>query len=174
MTAESRRAIRGSNGYRAVTREIAHSRPVVRLLLYPRSDSNRHWTVFETVASANWATGACNHHDIARRRRCAVPSTMADVSKRSITRKLAKNATRLTSLRSELGTIEEQTRMLGDEAEDMALRAIVAENTGVSRDARRAQEHAEAHRKNRERVVAEIAQLEVQQDELLDRLNAAT
>jgi hypothetical protein len=25
----------------------------------PNSDSNRDWTVFETVASANWATGAC-------------------------------------------------------------------------------------------------------------------
>ena len=24
----------------------------------PNSDSNRDWTVFETVASANWATGA--------------------------------------------------------------------------------------------------------------------
>ena len=24
----------------------------------PGSDSNRHWTVFETVASADWATGA--------------------------------------------------------------------------------------------------------------------
>ena len=28
-------------------------------VLYPGSDLNRHWTVFETVASANWATGAC-------------------------------------------------------------------------------------------------------------------
>ena len=52
------------------------------------------------------------------------------------------------------------------------MRAIVAENTGVSRDARRAQEHAEAHRKNRDRVVAEIAELERRQDELLDELSA--
>ena len=95
------------------------------------------------------------------------------VSKRSITRKLAKNSKRLTSLRAELGTIDEQARMLGDEAEDMAVRAIVAENTGVSRDARRAQEHAEAHRKNRDRVVVEMAELERRQDELLDELSAA-
>jgi ABC-type phosphate transport system auxiliary subunit len=95
------------------------------------------------------------------------------VSKQSITRKLAKNSKRLTSLRAELGTIDEQARHLRDDAEDMALRAIVAGNTGVSRDARRAQEHAEAHRKNRDRVVVEIADLERRQDQLLDELSAA-
>lgn len=135
------------------------------VLSYPRSDSNRHWTVFETVASANWATGACTANDIAR--------TLRRVSKRSITRKLAKASKRLTSLRAELGTIDEQTRHLADDADDMAVRAIVAENTGVSRDARRASEHADAHRKNRDRVIAEIAELERRQDELLDELGAA-
>ncbi len=98
---------------------------------------------------------------------------MPDVSKRSITRKLAKASKRLTALSAELGTIDEQARMLRDEAEDMAVRAIVAENTGVSRDARRAQEHADAHLRNRDRVVAEIAELERRQDELLDELSAA-
>ena len=96
-----------------------------------------------------------------------------DVSKRSITRKLAKNSKRLMSLRAELGTIDEQARMLRDEAEEMALRAIVAGNTGVSRDARRAQEHAEAHRKNRDRVILEIEELDRRQDHLLDELSAA-
>ena len=96
-----------------------------------------------------------------------------DVSKRSITRKLAKNSKRLMSLRAELGTIDEQARMLRDEAEEMALRAIVAGNTGVSRDARRAQEHAEAHRKNRDRVILEIEELDRRQDHLLDELGAA-
>lgn len=136
-----------------------------QLVLYPRSDSNRHWTVFETVASANWATGACTTNDTAPTLRC--------VSKRSITRKLSKASKRLTSLRAELGTIDEQARHLRDDAEDMAVRAIVAENTGVTRDARRAEAHAEAHRKNRDRVMAEIADLERRQDELLDELSAA-
>ncbi len=77
------------------------------------------------------------------------------------------------SLRAEVGTIDEQARMLRDEAEDMAVRAIVAGNTGASRDARRAQEHAAAHRKNRDRVVVEIADLERRQDQLLDELSAA-
>lgn len=99
--------------------------------------------------------------------------TISAVSKRSITKKLTKTARRLTSLRADLGTIEEQARHLHDDAEDMALRATVADDTGVSRDARRAQEHAEAHRKNRERVIAEIRELEKRQDELLDQLGAA-
>jgi len=95
------------------------------------------------------------------------------VSKRTITRKLAKVSRRLTSLRSELGTIDEQARHLRDDADDMALRAMVAENTGVTRDARRAREHAEAHRVHRDRVIAEIAELERRQDELLDEMSAA-
>ncbi|MGB3734357.1 MAG: hypothetical protein WA964_05335 [Ilumatobacter sp.] len=99
---------------------------------------------------------------------------LSAVSKRSITRKLAKTSRRLTSLRAELGTIDEQARMMRDEADDMAVRAIVAANSGVSRDARQAQEHAEAHRKNRERVVVEMAELERRQDELLDALSAAS
>ena len=134
-------------------------------LSYPRSDSNRHWTVFETVASANWATGASDPNDSGRTLRC--------VSKRSITRKLARTSKRLTTLRAELGTIDEQARHLRDDADDMAVRAIVAENTAVSRDARRAQEHAEAHAANRDRVVTEIAELEQRQDRLLDELSAA-
>ncbi len=95
------------------------------------------------------------------------------MSKRSITKKLAKISKRLTSLRADLGTIDEQARHLRDDAEDMAVRAIVADNTGVTRDARRAQEHAEAHRKNRDRVIAEIHELEQRQDELLDQLGAS-
>lgn len=96
------------------------------------------------------------------------------MSKRSITRKLAKTSKRLTSLRGELGTIDEQARHLRDDADDMAVRAMVADDTGVSRDARRAQEHADTHRKNRARVVTEIAELEQRQNALLDRLTADT
>ncbi len=150
--------------------------------------------MFETVASANWATGACSPDDTG----CAgvtpprPPSdklvvlvqnqndklaeawrTIAAVSKRSITKKLGKISRRLTSLRADLGTIDEQTRHLRDDADDMAVEAIVADNTGVTREARRAREHAEAHRKNRDRVLAEIRELEQRQDELLDQLGAS-
>ncbi|MFK7918972.1 MAG: hypothetical protein AB8G14_12920 [Ilumatobacter sp.] len=96
------------------------------------------------------------------------------MSKRSITRKLAKNSKRLAALRGDLEAIQEQARFLRDDAEDMEVRAVVADNTGVSRDARQAREHAEAHRREHDRVIAEIAELTRRQDELLDELTASS
>ncbi|MGA9276360.1 hypothetical protein [Ilumatobacter sp.] len=95
------------------------------------------------------------------------------MSKRSIQRKLAKTSSRLTALRTELSVIDEQMRSLDDDAQDAATRAIVADNTGVSREAREAGEHLAAHRRQRERVVIEIDELTRRQDELLDRMIAA-
>lgn len=95
------------------------------------------------------------------------------MSKRSIKRKLAKTSSRLTSLRAELTAVEEQMRYLADDAEDSAVRALVAENTAVDREAREAREHAEAYRRQHARVVAEIEELTQRQDQLLDQLMAA-
>lgn len=100
--------------------------------------------------------------------------TLVEVSKRSITRKLAKTSKRLTSLRNELEAIQEQARYLRDDAEDMDIRAVVADNTAASREARQAREHAEAHRRELGRVTEEIGELARRQDELLDQLNAST
>jgi hypothetical protein len=95
------------------------------------------------------------------------------VSKRSIKRKLTKTSSRLTSLRAELIAVDEQTLYLRQEADESATRAVVAENTGVDREARQAREHADTNAKQRGRVVGEIAQLEQRQDELLDQLTSA-
>lgn len=97
---------------------------------------------------------------------------MGAMSKRSIQRKLAKTSSRLTALRTELSVIDEQMRSLDDDAQDAATRAIVADNTGVSREAREAAEHVSAHRRQRERIVTEIDELARRQDELLDRMIA--
>lgn len=43
---------------RSASSSSSHLPPDRRTLPCPRSDSNRHWTGFESVASANWATGA--------------------------------------------------------------------------------------------------------------------
>lgn len=99
--------------------------------------------------------------------------TLPQVSKRSITRKLAKNSKRLVSLRNELEAVQEQARYLRDDAEDMEVRAVVADNTAASRDARQAREHAEAHRRELERVTVEIGELTRRQDELLDQLGVS-
>jgi hypothetical protein len=95
------------------------------------------------------------------------------VSKRSIKRKLAKTSSRLTTLRAELTAVEEQMRYLADDADDSAVRAMVADNTAVTREAREAREHADAYRRQHARVVAEIDELARRQDELLDELVAA-
>jgi len=97
---------------------------------------------------------------------------MSTMSKRSIQRKLAKTSSRLTSLRSELSVIDEQLGYLDDDAQDAATRAIVADNTGAAREAREASEHLSAHRRQRERIAAEIEDLTRRQDELLDRMIA--
>lgn len=146
---------------------------VQRCRSYPGSDLNRHWTVFETVASANWATGACSGRGYRVHRAVSVVAYRGAMSKRSITRKLSKVSARLTVLRDELRVIDEQMRYLDDDAEDMRTRATVAENTAASREAREAGEHVGAHRRQRERVVREIDELAQRQDSLLDELTAA-
>ena len=98
---------------------------------------------------------------------------MRVVSKRSIKRKLAKTSSRLSALRGELTAVEEQMRYLADDADDTAVRALVAENTAATREARQAREHADAYRRQHARVVAEIEELTRRQDQLLDQLTAA-
>ena len=117
-------------------------------------------------------TPASARYRLLARRVAGRPHTIRVVSKRSIKRKLAKTSSRLTTLRAECIALEEQMRFLADDADDSAVRAMVADNTAVTREAREAREHAEAYRRQHERVVAEIDELARRQDELLDELVA--
>lgn len=92
--------------------------------------------------------------------------------KRSVKRRLTANSKRLTSLRAEVEVLTEQLRHLEADADDGEIRAMVADNTAVTREARLAREHADAIRKERDRTATEISELERQQDELLDELGA--
>ena len=85
-------------------------------------------------------------------------------------RRLTQVSHRLRSLRDELAMIDEQLRQLVDEADDLALRALVSETPSASFESNDARKHAHAMRRHREHVVAEIARFEARQDELLDRL----
>lgn len=85
---------------------------------------------------------------------------------------LKKTSARLRALREELRVIDEQRIYLNDDADDLELRAIVAESPGARSEARAAGGHAEAIAKARAHAVAEIARLEQRQDELLDKLSA--
>lgn len=98
---------------------------------------------------------------------------MAEMAQYLIKRRLASTAARLKSLRAEIAVADEQIRHLRDDADDVATRALVSDNTGDGREAREAREHVEAMSSHRARMAAEIADLERRQDELLDQISAA-
>jgi predicted nuclease with TOPRIM domain len=85
-------------------------------------------------------------------------------------RRLTQVSGRLRSLRGELAMVEEQLGRLVDDADELALRALVSETPGASFESNDARKHVDAMRRHRDHVVAEIAALERRQDELLDRL----
>ena len=88
-------------------------------------------------------------------------------------RRLAQVAARLRALRNELAIVDEQLAQLGDDADDLAIRALVSETPAASFESNDARKHVDAMRRHREHVVAQIAELEVRQDELLDRIDLA-
>ncbi|MGQ0743802.1 MAG: hypothetical protein ACT4OS_05605 [Acidimicrobiales bacterium] len=88
-------------------------------------------------------------------------------------RRLSDSSARLRLLRGELAVADEQSRALTDTADDARLRALVSETPVAEKDYRKAQRHADAMVKHRARIVEAIAQLERQQDALLDELAGA-
>ena len=87
-----------------------------------------------------------------------------------IKRQLKKTGQRLRALRTELAEIDEQRLYLADDADDLEVRAVVAETSGARAEAREAGGHVAAMSRARAHAVAEIARLEARQDQLLDRL----
>lgn len=90
----------------------------------------------------------------------------------SVEKKLRQVSSRLVRLREELRIIDEQLLQLRDEADDAALRALVSESPAAGPEQREARGHADAMTGHRAHVVAEIAELEAKQDQLLDQLTA--
>lgn len=87
-----------------------------------------------------------------------------------VERRLKQATARLRGLREELNVIDEQLAHLGEEADDMGIRSLVSETPGASYEYHHAQAHADAMAKHRSHVMASIADLELRQDLLLDRL----
>ena len=94
------------------------------------------------------------------------------MSKWLVERKLSEAAERLRQLRTELGVVDEQLAFLSDAADDARLRAMVSETPMADKEHREAQKHADAMMRHRSQLVAQIAELEKAQDELLERLFA--
>ncbi len=87
-------------------------------------------------------------------------------------RRLVDVSDRLKRLRAERAVTEEQLVFLEDEAEDARLRALVAETPLTDAEARDARRHADALARHRDALVLSIAELEREQDALLDRMSA--
>ena len=85
-------------------------------------------------------------------------------------RRLAQTASRLRSLREELQMIDEQIAHFADDADELALRALMSETPSASHESNSARKHLDAMRRHRSHVVGEIAELEARQDRLLDQL----
>lgn len=79
---------------------------------------------------------------------------------------------RLTRCRAELQVAEEQLVHFSDTESDAQLRALVSETPIADRELRDAARHAAAMTAHRDRLRAEIAELEDRLDALLDRLSA--
>jgi hypothetical protein len=94
------------------------------------------------------------------------------MSKSLVERRLSQVAGRLRQLREELAVSTEQLAHLADAADDARLRSLVSETPIADDDRRQTERHAEAMRRHQAKVAEEIARLERDQDDLLDRLLA--
>jgi hypothetical protein len=87
-------------------------------------------------------------------------------------RRLVDVSERLKRARAELAVTEEQLVFLTDEAEDARLRALVAETPLADAEAREARKHSDALTRHRDALWKTIAELELEQDGLLERMSA--
>jgi len=89
-----------------------------------------------------------------------------------IERRLKDVSERMKKVNRELAVAEEQLAQMDDDAEEARLRALVSETPLAGQDYRETQRHADAMRRHRDQLIAEIADLENAQNDLLDRLVA--
>jgi len=89
-----------------------------------------------------------------------------------IERQLADVGKRLKALRTDLAVAEQALMQVDYEADDARLRSLVSETPVAQKEHEQARRQVEVNRRNRDELQAEIARLEVRQDELLDTFNA--
>jgi hypothetical protein len=87
-------------------------------------------------------------------------------------RRLIDVSDRLRRLRADLSVAQEQFLFMEDEADAARLRALVSETPLADAEARESRRHADALGRQRDALVRSIAELEREQDALLDRISA--
>jgi len=95
------------------------------------------------------------------------------VGRTLIERRLRDVSERMKQVGRELSVVDEQLAHLVDDADEARLRALVSETPLAGQDHREAQRHADAMRRHRDALVAELAELDHTQNDLLDRLVAS-
>ena len=92
------------------------------------------------------------------------------MAKSLLERRLIDVSDRLKRLRAELAVADEQCAFLTDEAEDARLRSLVSETPLAEAEAHEIRRHATAQGRQRDSLRRAIAELEREQDALLDRM----
>jgi hypothetical protein len=87
-------------------------------------------------------------------------------------RRLIDVSDRLKRLRAELAVAQEQCAFLEAEADDARLRSLVSETPIAEAEAHEMRRHADAQGRQRDALRRSIAELEREQDALLDRMAA--
>ena len=85
---------------------------------------------------------------------------------------LAQLGDRINKARNDLRIVEEQLLFQMDVVEETKTRMVVAETPIAEREYKEASDDYQRMQKERERVTAEIAELQVEQDRLLDLMLA--
>src|SRR6476620_9009109 len=94
------------------------------------------------------------------------------MSQSLLQRRLVDVSERLKRIRAELSVTEEQLVFLEEEAENVRLRALVAETPLAAVEARDARRHADAQARHADARRAAVGERERGQDSLLDRISA--
>lgn len=94
------------------------------------------------------------------------------MSRSILQRRLVDVSERLKRMRVELAVTEEQLVFVEEEAEDARLRALVAETPLADVEARDARRHTDTLARHRDSLRTTVAELEREQDALLDRISA--
>jgi hypothetical protein len=92
------------------------------------------------------------------------------MAKSVLERRLIDVSDRLKRLRQELAVAEEQCAFLANEADDARLRSLVSETPLADVEAHETRRHAEAQAGQLETLRRSIAELEHEQNALLDRM----
>ena len=96
--------------------------------------------------------------------------TENNLSDRFVERRLKRGTQTIRELSDDLRVTREQLDFIVDDAQEKEIRAMVAETPDAALEHHQAQRHLEAMRRHHDHLVAKIAEHQIHQDQLLDKL----